>query len=830
MPDDHQGRTAVVANDLARQAALQYHAAGLSVIPARPDGSKAPAVSEWKCFQKRLPTREEVEAMFPPGEPRGVALIGGEVSGNLETMDFETVAAFEEWVALIRAQDESLLEKLIITETPGKYLGEGGSRIHGRHVRYRVAEFLVPGNLKLAYGEDGKSCLIETRGAGGYALAPGSCAEAHPAKTVYRNLQGAVSRVQTITEFERNLLIDAARSLNRFVRDGAEFAPAPAAGPAGDRPGDEFNRRADWSFLQRHGWQVVTGGTPGQRTTWRRPGKAAPGISATTGVCKGRDETDRLYVFSTNAAPFESERTYSPFAAYALLEHGSDFRKAAQAIGGAQSGRVFVGPMPEGLAADDEPAADATGELLEESDDVPAAMPFPVEALPEGLQRYVREVSETMRCPADFPGCFLLGVASIGIGNTRKIALKKGWTESVRLYLAVVAEPGSKKTPALDAICAPLYEWQGSLHDEAEQKRDDYRRDKEEYEAKKKAKDPTAVMPKRPVYRHVYTTDATTEKLADMLKDSPRGLGVIQDEVTALVQGMNQYKQGGKGRDRQFYLSAWSGSPAKVDRKSDEGTPIVIRDPFLSVLGGIQPELLGALKDEFGREDGFVHRFLFTYPATGQLDEWRDDQVSEYAERSWKDCFERLKLLSAHVEPDGKVRPWVVMMDGPARAAWKRWYDETNITVAHMEPVFQRPMQKMIGYAARLTLVVQMLRWACGETPVADGIEELSVINGCRLADYFTSHMQLVYTRLHEKADDWQAKELAVWVAGRGGQVTVRDVVTYGPRWARKKSLAIKKLQDLEDRGLGIYGETKKDNGTVTRWFAMRKNREMEDL
>ena len=68
----------------------------------------------------------------------------------------------------------------------------------------------------------------------------------------------------------------------------------------------------------------------------------------------------------------------------------------------------------------------------------------------------------------------------------------------------------------------------------------------------------------------------------------------IHDELTAWVLGMNQYK-GGRGADRQFYLSCWSGEPAKVNRKSDPGEPLIVPDPFLGVIGCIPPGKLADL-------------------------------------------------------------------------------------------------------------------------------------------------------------------------------------------------------------------------------------------
>jgi hypothetical protein len=62
-------------------------------------------------------------------------------------------------------------------------------------------------------------------------------------------------------------------------------------------------------------------------TLWKRPGKRERGWSATTGYGH-----DLLYVFSTNAAPFETERVYSKFAAYAWLAHGGDYVAAGKAL------------------------------------------------------------------------------------------------------------------------------------------------------------------------------------------------------------------------------------------------------------------------------------------------------------------------------------------------------------------------------------------------------------------------------------------------------------------------------------------------------------------
>lgn len=105
----------------------------------------------------------------------------------------------------------------------------------------------------------------------------------------------------------------------------------------GERPGDEFNRTADWQdLLLPEGWQWVR--RMGDHWYLRRPGKMSGGHSATLRV-----STDRLWVFSEEAAPFEPFKLYDKFSAYALLKHGGDFAAAARELRAKGYGDQSVG-------------------------------------------------------------------------------------------------------------------------------------------------------------------------------------------------------------------------------------------------------------------------------------------------------------------------------------------------------------------------------------------------------------------------------------------------------------------------------------------------------
>lgn len=282
-----------------QQTAISYLQHGLSVLPAK-RADKRPAIGSWKPYQTRLPTGTEIRAWFSNPQD-GLCTITGRVSGNLEIIDFDNGGElFDRWYKLIPSD---LQNSLAVEQTPSG----------GWHVIYRC-ESTVSGNMKLAQRKDGQKVhtLIETRGEGGLFL----CAPT----AGYELMQGDFTNLPVLTESERQTLLEAAWLLN-------EYFPEPVQQTYHSdnsvlRPGDDYNARGNISeLLKSHGWQLVNAYGDNQR--WRRPDKKN-GWSATL-----RTADNVFYVFSSNAAPFEPNKAYSPFMVYALLEHGGDCGKAA---------------------------------------------------------------------------------------------------------------------------------------------------------------------------------------------------------------------------------------------------------------------------------------------------------------------------------------------------------------------------------------------------------------------------------------------------------------------------------------------------------------------
>ena len=318
--------------------ATGYLQSGICVLPARVD-EKYTTLSSWKEYQSRLPHEPELKRWFAHGT--AMCIVAGSVSGNLEVIDFDLKAEFfKRWCELVDGQAPGLLERLVVER----------SQSGGKHVIYRCVA-PIPGSQKLAQRQvisdsaepinvNGKLftpvenkktgkyeatiTFIETRGKGGLFLcapSPGYVLES-----------GVIEDLPLLTEFEREILIEAALALNEVippavngpVRQPERSRPADSQH---DRPGDDYNERGDFrEVLRSHRW-VYVGGSDTE--LWRRPDKTI-GHSATIRVFEGKPV---LYVFSSNAAPFESEKSYSPYAVYTLLEHSGDYAAAAKALG-----------------------------------------------------------------------------------------------------------------------------------------------------------------------------------------------------------------------------------------------------------------------------------------------------------------------------------------------------------------------------------------------------------------------------------------------------------------------------------------------------------------
>ena len=320
------------------EVAHKWHQAGVSTIPIVKGGSKRPAV-RWAEYQARIPELGEIDRWWGNGHEYGLAIICGAISGNLEMVELEARANTGSTLLKIdEAMAAAGLEDLWVALTVERFAYMEVSPSGGMHLLYRILDHEVPGNTKIANDAEGL-VMAETRGEGGYVIVAPTSGICHPSGQPWTLAVGEYGEIPNITWEQREALLGILHDVLDEtperpalpVREGLTSPGIATPGRAGLlSPGDDFENRTDWAdILEPHGWTLESRNGPSGERNWTRPGKnRREGASATTGFAGDRD---RLYVFSTSTV-FDSERPYTKFGAYALLEHHGDHSAAAREL------------------------------------------------------------------------------------------------------------------------------------------------------------------------------------------------------------------------------------------------------------------------------------------------------------------------------------------------------------------------------------------------------------------------------------------------------------------------------------------------------------------
>jgi len=187
-----------------------------------------------------------------------------------------------------------------------------------------------------------------------------------------------------------------------------------------------------------------------------------------------------------------------------------------------------------------------------------------------------------------------------------------------------------------------------------------------------------------------------------------------------------------------------------------------------------------------GREDGFLDRFLLSYPEPHRS-RLTDDEISAEATADYTDLYDKLAMLEMGETENGEPMPKVVPL---SRDAWEVFKELSGGLQDEMHaPGFPTRLQgvwsKIEAYLARLSLILAVCRVV--EQGGAEQVEARDVLMASGLLDYFKAHACRVHVGLHgQDAHDLLAVELAEFLQEHGGEWKNEPNVLYEALKKRK--------------------------------------------
>jgi hypothetical protein len=348
------------------------------------------------------------------------------------------------------------------------------------------------------------------------------------------------------------------------------------------------------------------------------------------------------------------------------------------------------------------------------------------DALPAGWGEWITKEAASRGCPRDYVASSLITGASIWIGNARHVAATPTWTEPANVWMALIGDPSTGKTPGARTVieaCRDVEKdaepkWQAAMEEHnglaeaaraiTEQWRAAVR------EATKKGepvpmRPPGADAPPEPPQPRVLVMDSTTEKLQQLLAGQPRGLLWARDELSGWLGNLDRY--GGNGGDRAFFLEAWNGGVYVVDRVKHGDKPVRIPRATVALFGGIQPD---RLKEALaGADDGLAARFAYVWPELPPIEPLPTEPDAAARGRRERLTSAALRLYGLPMDDTaGDPAPRLMPLDKEAFVLFDELRQEALQRVRSSRGLAKGWHGKTPGRALRLALIFELLAWA----------------------------------------------------------------------------------------------------------------------
>jgi hypothetical protein len=377
---------------------------------------------------------------------------------------------------------------------------------------------------------------------------------------------------------------------------------------------------------------------------------------------------------------------------------------------------------------------------------------------PTVLARRAQEVSQTVGCDPLVPLFAGLATACGAVDARSRLELLPGFKVPPVLWLMTIGEPADKKTPgstpmfkplaAIEAEDVPnfakiLLEWEGQ---------------EAAYATAKKAfiefkSDPTMMsntlppavpdLPPQPAPLRITVDDVTSQKLARMCADRPRGVLCALDEMNSWIRKMTDKSS---PEDRSCWTKSYESAPYTMDRVG--AGSIRAENMAVSIYGNVQPKVFKEHLHNLAM-DGMIQRFI-PCVLNGDLTK-KPTPIPEYLQNVgvWE---QTIRLIYALPQMDYKLTPEAYHVYDK----FQDWYliQRADERLLQSDDIFMTAFGKMEGLVGRLALMFHLL-----ETPFSTHVSADVMTRACKVIKSY------VIPALRYALDTVSRDSFDIWVA-----------------------------------------------------------------
>lgn len=350
------------------------------------------------------------------------------------------------------------------------------------------------------------------------------------------------------------------------------------------------------------------------------------------------------------------------------------------------------------------------------------AKTLPVDGLSTSATNILNKVASSFQCSPDIALSAMF--VAVGVTMGKRVVVDDGKYKNYPcLWVCVVAPSGSNKSTPMKFFLQPLKD------------RDSYNYGgyREELKAYKQAGEDKG---DKPVFKQYIISDSTPESRNQVLSINPNGILLYRDELKGMIDDFCRYAKSG---ELSQMLSIFDNDTIVVNRKSDE--PLLIKDPFMSVIGSIQPSVL---PDTFGNDNmmnnGFNQRWLFCFPEFGIPGMYNDVSIPQSVINDWKDFIYNLLMY------DFSVTGGKIYLRGKAKQVYIEYYNCLQVKKADADDYLSSVYSKLQIHVIRWAGIAHILGYDPTSVDIAPEEMEYSV----RCMDYFERCALKVYKILLE--------------------------------------------------------------------------------